>query len=70
MVDEAMSPSDSWDWPFLLYMATVTLLRPEAAFWRMTPRKLKALIDVHVMINNPEEGKKKNSASGFIDQVL
>jgi uncharacterized phage protein (TIGR02216 family) len=70
-----MPTSDGWDWPFLLYTATVILRRSEAQFWRMTPRKLNALTRVHAEVNDPESGKKKKkdyprAATGFIDQVM
>lgn len=68
-----MPVDDNWDWPFLMYIATVTLRRSEKAFWRMTPRKLTALIMVHNELNNPrEEGEgstSKKEEYAYIDQV-
>lgn len=64
-----MSPEDAWDWPLLMYVATRILHRPEAQFWRMTPRKLSALVKVHIELNDTEKQKKKEKV-GFIDQVL
>lgn len=69
-----MPTSDGWDWPFLLYVATVVLKRPESHFWRMTPRKLNALTRIHSMVNDPESRENKNNkqrpVTGFIDQVM
>jgi hypothetical protein len=67
-----MPSSDGWDWPFLLYTATVILHRSEKQFWRMTPRKLNALSRIYSRINDPEEQKKAKAApkTGFIDQVF
>ena len=36
----------------------------ESEFWKSTPREMKALLDVHIEINNPKPPKK------FIDKVL
>lgn len=69
-----MPENDAWDWPLLLYAGTVILNRSEREFWRMSPRKLKALSTVHVELNNAEPKKSKNglpkSKPGFIDQVF
>jgi len=40
----------------------------EKEFWRCSPRKLYALLDVHSEIHGGE--KKKKPKMGFIDQVL
>lgn len=68
-----MPSDDGWDWPMLLYIGTIILLRPEREFWRMVPKKLNALLSVHARINNPEdedeEGNTKQQ-TGFIDQVM
>jgi len=41
---------------------------PEREFWRCSPRKLYALLDVHTeMVGG---GKKKKPKMGFIDQVI
>lgn len=67
-----MTPDDPWDWPFLLYVGTVILRRPEKSFWTMTPKKLTALAKVHGDMNGAkdkdEEPDKPKVA--FIDQVL
>lgn len=70
-----MPEDDAWDWPLLLYVGTVVLKRSEAAFWRMSPRKLNALVAAHIEINNPDSDNqpKKNNASvpvGFIDNII
>jgi len=44
---------------------------PEQAFWKCTPRKLIALIDVHVKINGGDSKKEKaQPKQGFIDHVI
>jgi len=64
-----MPRNDVWDWPLLLYVATVILNMSEAKFWKTTPRKFKALYDVHIRLN---VRKQKDNASkpGYIDQVM
>lgn len=63
-----MSTNDAWDWPMLMYVATVQLNRPEREFWKMTPRKLNALANNHVEANG---GASKNGPKkGFIDQIM
>ncbi|MDQ7790137.1 MAG: hypothetical protein RDU41_08805 [Clostridia bacterium] len=49
----------------MLYMGTVVLGMPEESFWRITPRKLMALIRVHNQIHSPGEdsGPSKKPAS-------
>ena len=32
----------------------------EPAFWRSTPRKIAALLEVHVRVNDPDEIEKAN----------
>lgn len=59
-----MPINDSWDWPVLLYIGTVTLRRTEAQFWRMTPRKLNALSRAHVEMNPVGDDKDDNSDRG------
>jgi uncharacterized phage protein (TIGR02216 family) len=74
-----MPIDDGWDWPFLLYVGTITLRRPEKAFWRMTPRKLNALSRAHAAMHS--SGKEKEEAEqntggfqdavpGFIDHIF
>lgn len=70
-----MPQGDAWDWPLLLYAGTVILNRSEREFWRMSPRKLKALSKIHVELNAPDPKKNKKGAMtqskpGFIDQVF
>lgn len=66
-----MSPKDTWEWPFLMYVGTVILRRPEKAFWRMTPRKLTSLMNVYVELKTPKDEKDTTqNKMGYIDQVL
>ncbi len=70
-----MPQDDAWDWPLLLYAGTVILNRSEREFWRMSPRKLKALSKIHVELNTSDPKKNKKGAMtqskpGFIDQVF
>lgn len=48
-----MSNNDQWDWVYMYYCATVLLGMSEQEFWRLTPRKLNALMSKH--IGNPEQ---------------
>jgi hypothetical protein len=64
-----MPKHDSWDWPFLLYIATVLFRRSERQFWRMTPRKLNALAAIHIRLNATED-EKKNEQTHYIDQIM
>jgi uncharacterized phage protein (TIGR02216 family) len=68
-----MPADDAWDWPLMMYVATVLLKRTEKQFWRMTPRKLHALTRAHIMVNgsgdNPEQGSN-NAVTGYIDQAF
>lgn len=66
-----MPLDDSWDWPILLYIATVMLGRSERQFWRMTPRKLNALTRAHVKMNPNGDGEAdKPQKQAFIDQII
>jgi hypothetical protein len=47
-------------------MAVVHLGLSEESFWRMTPRKLFAILRVDMEIKNP----KKKPEKKFIDEVL
>jgi len=42
----------------------------EVEFWRCTPRKLYALMEVHNDLQGGSGAGKKKPISGFIDQVL
>ncbi|WP_327866268.1 hypothetical protein [Aneurinibacillus aneurinilyticus] len=42
----------------------------ERTFWRCTPRKLLALLEVHRRVNGGEDRVKDQVRKGFIDQVL
>lgn len=63
-----MPQDDGWDWPGLMYVATVVLRRTERQFWRMTPRKLNALVRAHIRLNDSKKADKPKR--GFIDQVI
>ena len=74
-----MEPEDPWDWPFLMYVGTVILRRTDKQFWRMSPRKLSALAEVHADVNNPDgapggRGTSKSNGIGqptaYIDQIM
>ena len=66
-----MPKDDTWDWPVLLYVGTVILKRNERQFWRMTPRKLTALTDAHIDLNDGKDrDKKKKEQTKFIDQIF
>jgi hypothetical protein len=56
----------------LLYVATVVLKRSERQFWKMSPRKLNALVKVHIKMNNSDEDEDspEKTKHGFIDQVF
>lgn len=72
-----MPMDDMWDWPLLLYVGTVILKRSDRAFWRMTPRKLNALVRAHIFFNGGDDDKNSGKSSrqpqpeyGFIDNVI
>jgi len=66
-----MPVEDSWDWPLLLYVATVILKRSEKEFWRMTPRKFNALVNVHIRLNDPDQSKQQEKRRmAYIDQIF
>jgi uncharacterized phage protein (TIGR02216 family) len=49
-----------WDWEQLYYVGTVILKMSEQTFWRCTPRKLFALMAVHVDVNSTDEQRAKH----------
>jgi len=65
-----MPNNDTWDWPVLLYVGTITLKRTERQFWKMTPRKLKALTDTHIDLNEGKQKDKGKNKARYIDQVF
>ena len=65
-----MATEDSWDWPLLLYVATTVLKRSEKEFWRMTPRKFNALVNVHTRLNSPDQPKQEKRRTAYIDQIF
>lgn len=56
----------------LYYIGTVTFGLSEKAFWRMTPRKLRALCDVHVSVNShsAKDGREQVPARKYIDEII
>lgn len=68
-----MGPNpSSWDWPFILYAGINWLGYKEEEVWDMTPRKFKALLDVHIYIQEQKYGtgkEDKNTPNTFIDQI-
>jgi uncharacterized phage protein (TIGR02216 family) len=63
-----MNNDDAWDWPTLIYVATVLLRRTDRQFWRMTPRKLNALTNTHIEMNKTSEDEEPKQR--FIDEVV
>ena len=41
----------------------------EENFWQATPKKLKAMLSVHIQINSPGADKEEPSTQ-YIDQVI
>lgn len=58
-----MKEDDFWDWEQLYYLGTVTLNMNEKTFWKITPRKLFALLDVHIEMNSSAEDRAKNGVT-------
>lgn len=52
-----MSPNKSWDWTLFYYMGTVILRMSPRLFWRTTPKKFFALLQVHVEVNEVPDKK-------------
>lgn len=76
-----MPAADAWDWPLLLYSGVVILKMSERQFWRTTPRKFFALLQVHADLNDKESIKARRARRGmptsnhwgklgYIDQVM
>jgi hypothetical protein len=49
---------DKWDWAWLFYAWTVILGQSEESFWTCTLRKLTALLNIHINLNNPSKEEK------------
>lgn len=63
---------DTWDWPYILYAGIVFLNYPEEQVWNLTPRKFKALLDVHYEVLSVMNGGKTTRTSSqmtHIDQI-
>ncbi len=67
-----MTPEEIWDWEWLLYVGTTVLGMPEQAFWKTTPRKLRALASAHVQAHQPASGARGDQVArqGYIDDVI
>jgi hypothetical protein len=65
-----MATDDGWDWPFLLYAATVMLHMAETNFWIITPCKLQSLIGVYIKVHEVSEPNGASTSAQCIDQVL
>lgn len=65
----AVIPQDAWDWPLLYYIGTVILNMSPPVFWKSTPRKLDALLKVHIELNNPKKAQEQSKV-GYIDQII
>lgn len=48
----------------MYYAGTVVLGMTEEEFWRCTPRKLKALMDIHCETNSPDKDNKTKLGEG------
>lgn len=56
-----MDPGASWDWTLFYYMGTVILRMSPRTFWRTTPKKFFALLQVHIELNEaPDKHGKKH----------
>lgn len=63
---------DNWDWPFIMYAGTVWLKRTEEEVWKLTPRKLQALMRVHYDVMKKQNGvasKDTKQEYDFIDNI-
>ena len=71
-----MPIDESWDWALLFYAGTVTLRMSPGYFWRISPRKLDLLLQVHLRLNQAEEDNNKPSnyrakpKMAYIDQIF
>ena len=67
-----MDPRSTWDWTLFYYMGTVILRMRPRTFWRTTPKKFFALLQVHVELNEAPDkhGRKKHqrNKSGYVGQ--
>jgi hypothetical protein len=64
-----MPLDDGWDWPYLYYAGRTIIRLSEEEFWRRTsPRKLKALLDVHMEYKG--SNKSANPIEAFIDDIM
>ena len=62
-----------FDWPYILYTGMVWLGYTEQEVWQLTPRKWKALTDVHIKQYKQQWGVQDDSAeavnTGYIDEI-
>ena len=56
-----------------MYAGTVWLIRTEDEVWKLTPRKLQALLEVHYDILRQQNGEQplrnKDKVTGYIDEI-
>lgn len=45
-------------------------LRTDEQFWRMTPKQIAALCQIHEEMNDPEGVKKKKEAKGTAQDLM
>jgi hypothetical protein len=64
------SLQEQWDWSLLYYLGTVVLNMTEEEFWKCTPRKLFALLEVHDEVNGSAEEHGQNGKITNPQQVL
>jgi uncharacterized phage protein (TIGR02216 family) len=51
--------TEQWDWALLYYLGTVVLNMTEEEFWKCTPRKLFALLNIHGEVSGVSESLNK-----------
>ena len=62
---------EKWDWVLLYYIGTVVLNMTEDEFWKCTPRKLFALLNIHAEVKgNIKENKKITEQTQAIQNFM
>lgn len=54
----------------MYYAGTVLLRMPEEKFWKCTPRKLAALMDMYNKLNGGGNSEDTKKQVRFIDEVM
>lgn len=54
----------------MYYAGTVILNIPDEKFWKMSPKLLFKLMEIHGDVNKGSNDKKQKAPEGYIDQVL